>query len=487
LVKKAAVITLGCAKNSVDSEHIKGSLVTSGISVTEDFQEADYVIVNTCGFIEAAKQESIDVILDLAKSKACLPHLQQKLIVTGCLAQRYYNELAKEIPEIDLLVDLSKEFEIPKLILEKEKGAVPDRLTDEKGAVPERLKDWPPLRDFSKLPKRLLSDQPFAYLQIADGCNNRCSYCAIPLIRGKYRSKPIEQIIDEAKWLDERGIKEVNIIAQDTGNYGYDIYGRRCLPDLINSLKGFKNIKWLRLLYLQPYSINDDLIESISKNDILLPYIDVPFQHASPKILHAMNRHGAGSDYLAQIAWLRRAVPNVVLRTSLIVGFPGETDDDFKELSNFVESAQFDYAGIFEYSREEGTQASTLPDMVPRDVIKERYHQLTALQDLISQKRSENRIGKAYDVLIEKRVETAIDKRDSSKIERQVDVKVENQANTGSGLFEARAWWQAPEVDGYIYVQGYEGGLKPGQIVKAQIDEFDGCDFYGRLLGGPGK
>lgn len=441
---KAAVITLGCAKNTVDSEHIKGSLLESGISLTEDLEDAAYIIVNTCGFIEAAKQESIDTILELIDLKN--ESKPKKIIVTGCLAQRYHDELLKEIPEIDFLVTLSKEFDIAEAIKKDDLQV--------NGDAPSVQ------RDFNLYPKRVLSGLPYAYLQVADGCNNRCSYCAIPFIRGKYRSKPIEKVIEEVFWLDDQKIKEINIVAQDTGNYGYDLYGRRVLMDLLSKLTGFKNIEWVRLLYLQPFNINDELIEVINSNKHILPYMDIPVQHASPKILRAMNRHGAGSDYLAQLAWLRRVIPEIVLRTSIIVGFPGETDKDFEELIAFVEQAKLDYLGIFEFSAEEGTKAANLSDRVPADVVKERYHQLSALQDSISQRRSEEKIGKVFDVLIEK--------------------------STGSedGLLEGRAWWQAPEVDGLTYVTG---DLQPGEIVKVLIEEFDGCDFYGRSVGGPGK
>jgi len=443
LPKKAIVVTLGCAKNSVDSEHIKGSLIEHGVTLTENAETADYIIVNTCGFIEAAKQESIDTILEVVELKN--GKKPKKVVVTGCLAQRYHDELAREIPEIDVVIGISGELDIARMI------------------TTETLKsDKPPLstRDFAGYPKRVLSGLPYAYLKIADGCDNKCSYCAIPLIRGKFKSKPIDEVVKEARWLDDSGIKEINLIAQDTGRYGYDLYGRKYLVDLIDSLTDFNSIKWIRLLYLQPYNIDDDLISAIKNNPLIVPYLDVPFQHASHKILRAMNRNGAGSDYLAQIAWLRRSIPEIALRSSVIVGFPGETNDDFNELVEFVESAEFDHLGIFEYSPEEGTRAATLDNPVPEEIKKERYHQLTALQDLISQRRSENRIDKTFNVLVE----------------REVDAE--------KNLFEGRTWWQAPEVDGFAYVSG---ALKPGDIVEVILDDFDGCDFYGRLMRGPGK
>ncbi|MCL6472498.1 MAG: 30S ribosomal protein S12 methylthiotransferase RimO [Firmicutes bacterium] len=443
LSKKAAVITLGCAKNSVDSEHIKGSLIKQGISLVENPGVADYIIVNTCGFIEAAKQESIDTILELVELKNRSNH--KKIIVTGCLAQRYYYDLAKEIPEIDLLVGISNEFDIANMI---------------KTDVFENIEPSAPRHDFTAYPERILSDLPYAYLQIADGCDNRCAYCAIPQIRGNFRSKPFEKVLDEAHFLDEKGAKEVNIIAQDTGRYGYDLYGKSRFVELLSAMRGFKNIKWIRLLYLQPHFINDELIDMIKSNRLILPYLDIPIQHASPRILHAMNRHGAGSDYLAQIAWLRRVIPDVVLRTTVIVGYPGETDNDFDELADFVQRAKFDYLGIFEYSPEEGTKAAELPNRIPDRIVKERYHQLNALQDYISQERNNSRVGKTFDVLIEREVETE------------------------AGLFEGRAWWQAPEVDGYTFVSG---DLQPGQIIKTYFDGFDSCDFYGRSVGGAGK
>ncbi|MBE0446696.1 MAG: 30S ribosomal protein S12 methylthiotransferase RimO [Actinobacteria bacterium] len=441
--KKATVVTLGCAKNSVDSEHIKGSLVKNGIALTEAPEDADYVIINTCGFIEAAKRESINAILEVVELKNCAQ--PKKVIITGCLAQRYHDELAEEIPEIDVLVSLAREWDIAEMINTGEFKS--DRATQ-------------PSRNFLDYPERLLSGLPYAYLQIADGCDNRCSYCAIPLIRGRYKSKPLERIIMEARQLDNSQVREINLIAQDTGRYGYDLYGRKRMIDLLDSLTGLNNIKWIRLLYLQPYTIDDELINAIKRNNLIVPYLDIPFQHASHRVLRAMNRNGAGSDYLAQIAWLRRSIPEITLRTTIIVGFPGETDNDFGELIEFVKNAQLDYLGVFEYSAEEGTAAVNLGNQVPKDTIKERYHQLTALQDLISQSRSENRIGRTFDVLIEREVDS----------ER--------------ALFEGRAWWQAPEVDGFTYVTGE---LKPGEIVKVTLDKFDGCDFYGRLVSGLSK
>ncbi|HEY3374144.1 MAG TPA: 30S ribosomal protein S12 methylthiotransferase RimO [Candidatus Aquicultor sp.] len=445
MLKKATVITLGCAKNSVDSEHIKGSLVKHGIELTENAERADYIVINTCGFIEAAKAESINTILELAELKS--QSKPKQIIVTGCLAQRYYDDLMQEIPEIDLLVDLRREFEIADLIRNGDGTAHDAHQTTDH-------------RDFSTYPERVLSGLPYAYLQIADGCDNRCSYCAIPMIRGPYASKPLEQIVEEARWLDGRGIKEINLIAQDTSRYGYDLYGRNRLTELLNALDDFENIAWIRLLYLQPYFLNDELINSLQTNKYLLPYIDIPFQHASSKILHAMNRHGAGTDYLAQIAWLRRAIPDIVLRTSVMVGFPGETEDDFKKLVDFVEQAEFDYLGVFQYSEEEGTKAAGLEGAIPEEIKNERYHQVVALQDLIGQRRSENRLEKPADVLIE------------------------SNAESGLGVFEGRAWWQTPEVDGYTYVTG---DVKPGSIVTVEISEFDGCDFHGRPLGGVSK
>ncbi len=415
--------------------------------MTEEPFAADYIIINTCGFIEAAKRESINTILELAEVKN--QSSQKKIIVTGCLAQRYHDELAKEIPEVDLVIGIAKEFNIAEMIRL-------DNLRDGEPAAPPQ--------DFTSYPERVLPNLPYAYLQVADGCDNRCSYCAIPIIRGKFRSKPIEKVIEEAHWLDEQGIKEINIIAQDTGRYGYDLYGRSRFTELLSLLTGFKNIKWIRLLYLQPYFVNDELIDAVKGNQLILSYLDIPIQHASPKTLRAMNRHGAGSDYLALIAWLRRVIPDIVLRTSIIVGFPGESPTDFDELTQFIEKANFDYLGIFEYSPEDGTPAAKLSGRVAEKIIKGRYHQLTALQDSINQRRNEDRIGKIYDVLIE----------------REIDSK--------EGLFEGRAWWQAPEVDGYTYITGdSQGSIKPGQIIKARFDEFDGCDFHGRIASGLGK
>jgi ribosomal protein S12 methylthiotransferase len=300
----------------------------------------------------------------------------------------------------------------------------------------------------------VLTDRFSAYLQIADGCDTRCSYCAIPLIRGRYHSKPFEQIIEEAKWLDEQGVKEINIIAQDTGRYGLDLYGKRRLSELLKSLNDFKNVEWLRLLYIQPFNIDDDLIDAFKQNPYLLPYIDIPFQHASSKIVEAMNRRISGDDLLALIAWIRREIPDIVIRSTAIVGFPGETDEDFAELAEFVKRAEFDYLGVFEYSDEEGTKAATMDNKVSADTIRERYHELMDLQDLISQKRIEQKIGCKYKTLLT------------------------YEADSDYQLYEARTWWQAPEVDGFTYVAGNANG---SQIVDVLIEDFDGCDFHATL------
>jgi ribosomal protein S12 methylthiotransferase len=453
LSKTAAIVTLGCAKNSVDSEHIKGSLQEAGFILINETSKADYIIINTCGFIEAAKQDSIDTILELNDLKnnhkdntgINSAAIQPKLVVTGCLAQRYFHELNLEMPEIDILVGIGNEHEIGRLLIE-------DNSKD-------ALYPVSPERDFMNLPERVLSDRFHAYLQIADGCDTRCSYCAIPIIRGNYHSKPIDKIIEEAHWLDSEGIKEINIIAQDTGKYGYDLYGKRRLAELLLSLTGFKNVEWLRLLYLQPFCIDDALIDAFKQNRLLLPYIDMPFQHASSKILRAMNRNATGNDILALLAWVRREIPGVVIRSTAMVGFPGETDDDFAELVEFVKRAEFDYMGIFEYSEEEGTKAAAIKNKVPSEVIRERYHELSILQDLISQSRSEQRIGLNGKALLT------------------------SEADSSHRLYEARAWWQAPEVDGFTYISGSAFNK---QIVDMTIDDFDGCDFHGRISDGPG-
>ncbi|MBS3908930.1 MAG: 30S ribosomal protein S12 methylthiotransferase RimO [Actinobacteria bacterium] len=450
--KRVAVITLGCAKNSVDSEHIQGSLLEKAIEVCEDPRDADYIIINTCGFIEAARRESIDTILEAVALKDETG--PQKIIVTGCLAQRYYDELAREMPEIDMLVGIDDEWDIAAMVASDELASIAPNTAS---------------RDFASYPARKLTGHPFAYLQIADGCDNWCAYCAIPLIRGRFRSKPLEKVLKEARILDESGVVEVDLIAQDTGRYGYDLYGRLRLHDLISALTGFSNIRWIRLLYLQPQHINDELVEAIRANKLIVPYLDIPFQHASPKILKAMNRNGAGYDFLTQIAWLRRAIPGVILRSSVIVGFPGETEHDFGQLADFVEQAQLDHLGIFEYSREEGTAAASIAGHLPRETIAERYHQLTALQDSIGEERNKERIGQAVDVLVEAEIEP--------------------------GLLEGRGCWQAPEIDGLIRfrtIAGAKAGAQTttpaiGDIVTVTLEEFDGCDYTGRLISGPGK
>lgn len=419
---KIALESLGCSKNLVDAEIMMGILNRKGYKLVGEFEEADIILVNTCGFIESAKQESIDTILDLAQLKE--NGNLKLLIVTGCLAQRYAKELQAEIPEIDAIVGTGSYQQIDEIIanLEKENNIV--SLNDIEFAYNEDL------------PRYVTTPEYMAYLKIGEGCDNHCTYCIIPKLRGRYRSRKMEDIIKEAKDLASKGVKELVVIAQDTTKYGLDLYGEVKLPQLLEELAQIGGIKWIRIMYSYPESITEELVKVIKKYDNICNYFDMPIQHASNKVLKLMNRHTTKEDIKSKVEMIRKYIPDATLRTTIIVGFPGETDEDFNELVEFAKDMKFDRLGAFAYSREEDTPADKLPNHLDEDVKIQRRDQLMLVQQEISQNLNAQKIDNEYEVLIEEQIEDKVyigrTQGDAEEIDSIVYVKSENQLEIGS-------------------------------------------------------
>lgn len=433
---KIGVVSLGCPKNLVDSETMLGLIHEENYEITNDPSEAEIIIVNTCGFIESAKEESINTILQMAeykKSGSC-----KYIIVTGCLSQRYAEELFNELPEADAIAGVEVYDEIGSIIKRVMNG--------ERFIMLERSK--PDVIYTSKetfLPRILTTPSYTAYLKIAEGCDNCCSYCAIPKIRGPYRSKPMEQVLKEAKALAENGVKELIVVAQDTTRYGEDLPGGKLLlADLLKELNKIESLKWIRVMYCYPNNFTDELIETFASLDKVCKYVDLPLQHASNRLLASMNRYDTREEVETLLAKLRKRIPGIVIRTTFIVGFPGETDADFEELKEFVEQQRFENAGVFAYSQEEGTVAGAMPNQIPDEIKQERYHELMALQAQISEEIHKDTEGQTLEVL------------------------VEGIEEDGSGLHYGRSYREAPDIDGLVFIEN-PGDIKPGCFVKVNI------------------
>ncbi len=429
----------------METEFLEGSLQRHGYKIT-NLDDAQIIIVNTCGFIETAKQESIDTILQLAKRKEdcnC-----NALIVTGCLAQRYREVLLKEMPEVDGAIGISHLRDMHLYVSEIVKG----KRICKAGSLPSR---------YSEDRIRNIPDKPSAYMQISDGCDNFCTYCAIPMIRGIYRSRSIKSLLSEAKDLIAHGVKEIVLIGNDTGCYGHDIYGKPKIDSLIKELANLEELEWIRVLYCQPHNLSDKLIGTIASSHKVCPYVDIPFQHASKRILTKMGRRGDSKEYLELIERMRSQIPDVAIRTSFIVGFPGEADRDFEELIRFVEEAGFDYIGLFEYSSEEDTVAHDLPNEVPKEIVRERFRVISDLRDLIALNKGKLFLGKKVQVLLE----SILGEEDGLK----------------HTCYQGRTIYQAPEIDGETQVKADRNGLKIGDIVEAKINKVDIYDFEGEL------
>lgn len=433
---KIGVVSLGCPKNLVDSETMLGLIHEENYEITNDPSEAEIIIVNTCGFIESAKEESINTILQMAeykKSGSC-----KYIIVTGCLSQRYAEELFNELPEADAIAGVEVYDEIGSIIKRV--------MNSERFIMLERSK--PDVIYTSKetfLPRILTTPSYTAYLKIAEGCDNCCSYCAIPKIRGPYRSKPMEQVLKEAKALADNGVKELIVVAQDTTRYGEDLPGGKLLlADLLKELNKIKSLKWIRVMYCYPNNFTDELIETFASLDKVCKYVDLPLQHSSNRLLASMNRYDTKEEVETLLAKLRKRIPGIVIRTTFIVGFPGETDADFEELKEFVEQQRFENAGVFAYSQEEGTVAGAMPNQIPDEIKQERYHELMALQAQISEEIHKDTEGQTLEVL------------------------VEGIEEDGSGLHYGRSYREAPDIDGLVFIEN-PGDIKPGCFVKVNI------------------
>lgn len=433
---KIGIVSLGCPKNLVDSETMLGLIHEENYEITNDPSEAEIIIVNTCGFIESAKEESINTILQMAeykKSGSC-----KYIIVTGCLSQRYAEELFNELPEADAIAGVEVYDEIGSIIKRVMNG--------ERFIMLERSK--PDVIYTSKetfLPRILTTPSYTAYLKIAEGCDNCCSYCAIPKIRGPYRSKPMEQVLKEAKALADNGVKELIVVAQDTTRYGEDLPGGKLLlADLLKELNKIESLKWIRVMYCYPNNFTDELIETFASLDKVCKYVDLPLQHASNRLLASMNRYDTREEVETLLAKLRKRIPGIVIRTTFIVGFPGETDADFEELKEFVEQQRFENAGVFAYSQEEGTVAGAMPNQIPDEIKQERYHELMALQAQISEEIHKDTEGQTLEVL------------------------VEGIEEDGSGLHYGRSYREAPDIDGLVFIEN-PGDIKPGYFVKVNI------------------
>lgn len=433
---KIGVVSLGCPKNLVDSETMLGLIHEENYEITNDPSEAEIIIVNTCGFIESAKEESINTILQMAeykKSGSC-----KYIIVTGCLSQRYAEELFSELPEADAIAGVEVYDEIGSIIKRVMNGERFIMLERSKPDVIYTTKE-------TFLPRILTTPSYTAYLKIAEGCDNCCSYCAIPKIRGPYRSKPMEQVLKEAKALAANGVKELIVVAQDTTRYGEDLPGGKLLlADLLKELNKIESLKWIRVMYCYPNNFTDELIETFATLDKVCKYVDLPLQHASNRLLASMNRYDTREEVETLLAKLRKRIPGIVIRTTFIVGFPGETDADFEELKEFVEQQRFENAGVFAYSQEEGTVAGAMPNQIPDEIKQERYHELMALQAQISEEIHKDTEGQTLEVLIE-------------GIEED-----------GSGLHYGRSYREAPDIDGLVFIEN-PGDIKPGCFIKVNI------------------
>lgn len=443
---KVAVVSLGCPKNQVDAEQMLYLLQDDGFEIVSSEAEADAIIVNTCGFIEEAKSEAIENILEAAQYKKdgnC-----KAVIVTGCLAERYRDDVTEEIPEADVVVGIGANKNIARIVRDAIGG--------------KRANHYGEKEDLDLNVKRILGGYPFtAYLKIADGCNNHCTYCAIPLIRGKMRSRKMEDILAEAEELAAKGVKELIVVAQDTTAYGTDLYGEAKLPELLTELSKIENIKWIRTLYTYPEKITDKLIDTVASNDKLVKYFDIPLQHVNGEILKRMNRRGNEETVRELIAKIRAKIPEVTLRTTFITGFPGETDEQFIKLHQFVKDTRFDRLGCFAYSAEEDTPAATFENQIDGQTKQDRMELIMADQMTIAAEKNEEKIGKTVTVLIE---------------------GYDNYIRCYFGRSEA----DAPEIDGKVFFLSNEP-LKIGDFVKVQINDCMEYDLLGEKLDEPAQ
>lgn len=438
---KIGMISLGCPKNQVDAEHMLALMDAEDWEIVDYVDGCDAVIVNTCGFIDDAKKEAIENILDMVELKK--EGVISKIIVTGCLAQRYKDEIVKEIPEVDAVIGIGANGDIIKTVEEVMSGV-------------DTIENYPPQCDLPLEGQRILTTpQYWAYLKIGDGCSNRCTYCTIPSIRGNMRSRSMENVIDEAKQLAESGVKELILIAQDTTSYGLDLYGELKLPELLNELCKIDSIEWIRLLYCYPDRITDELIETMKNQEKVVNYIDLPLQHADDKILKAMNRRGDQALIRNVISNLRTEIPDVVIRTTFIVGFPGEGEEEFETLAEFVNEIEFDRLGVFTFSPQEGTPAFDMEDQVDEDIKTRRGEVIMQDQYSIMEEKNNEKIGKTYKVVVE-------------------DYDGYSDSYTG------RTYMDAPEIDGLVKFTSHKD-LDIGDFVDVEIFDVEDYDLIGEV------
>ncbi len=439
--KKIGIVSLGCPKNLVDSEIMLGMLKHADYEIVNHKENADILIVNTCGFIESAQQESINTILEMAeeKKRSC-----EVLIVTGCMAERYREKILDLIPEVDAVLGTGNYKEIAEVINRAYQG--------------EKVVSYGKLNETDYLDEeRIISSSGHSvYLKISEGCDNRCTYCIIPYLRGDYRSRKIEALVKEAKVLAENGAKELILVAQDTTRYGIDIYGRKMLPELIRELSKIEGIEWIRLLYCYPEEIDDELIEEVSSNPKVCKYMDIPVQHASDRILKLMGRRGTIAEIRNALTGLREKVEGISIRTSLIVGFPGETEEDFQQLADFVREFRFDRLGVFTYSKEEGTPAARMKGQIRKNIKLKRQKTILELQNSISKEINAKRIGKVYKAIVDGIADDGI-------------------------FYYGRTYAEAPEIDGTVYFTSPEP-LETGCFVETRILNSEDYDLIGEVI-----
>lgn len=433
---KVGMISLGCPKNQVDGEALLAKLAQAGYKIVNEIENSDVMIVNTCGFIEDAKREAIDTILEVAQYKEA--GLISAIVVTGCLAERYQDEILKEMPEVDAVIGIGANSDIVKVC--------------DKALCGIKTSNFPNKCYLPLDGERMLSTPPhWAYLKIAEGCDNRCAYCAIPGIRGDFRSRTIESVVDEAKSLVNRGVKEIILVAQDTTKYGQDLYGEYSLDKLLKELVKIDGLEWIRLFYCYPQRITDSLIDVIANEDKVCKYIDIPLQHSDTTVLKNMNRVGDGNDYRVLLNKMREAIPGLALRTTFMVGFPGETDEQFENLCEFVKEMKFDKMGCFTFSPEEDTPAFDMENQIDEDVKKRRQEVLMNVQFFITEASNKGRVGNVYKVIVD---------------------------SFADGKYTGRSYMDSPEIDsGIIFTSNKE--LNIGDFVDVKITDFDGYDLIG--------
>ena len=450
-------ISLGCSKNLIDTEVAIGMFKKNNYKIVNNPEEADILVINTCGFIESAKEEAINTILEMAeyKKKRC-----KYLIAMGCLVQRYYDDLVKLLPEVDLFIKID---EYNKLWDKIEDLVKRDIVEKSKTKTSKKISEIEPLPmpKYNEFMERIVTTgKNYAYLKIGEGCSNKCTYCAIPYIRGPFVSREMDEILNEAKMLAKKGIKELIVIAQDTTKYGVDIYGESKLAELLEKLSKIDGIEWIRFLYSYPEGITDELIKTVANNNKIAKYFDIPIQHISNSILKKMNRKTSKEKITGIIEKIRKQIPDVTLRTSLIVGFPGETNENFEELLEFVKTTKFDKLGVFKYSKEEGTPAARLPEQIHGNTKKARYNKIMAEQQTISKQVLENKVGKTYKVLVE-------------------DMSFDGK------YFVGRTMQDVPEEDGLVYIEN-DGSFDINEIlnnfINCKITDVTNYDLKGKIV-----